>query len=308
MKVIVSYLTRFLQKDFHFKIYLSTIILLAIAIILNYHFDFEDSIVDLQRKKLWGWPTYWLYFATPYFLIIGLYKLYLPNFKPSNRFWFKAIFAITLLSFKSWFFLHQSLPDSIAGSPQDRYVIAKISSSMVKVAIYIIGLVVFYKFFEVGNKNWYGLTKRENHWKIFAAMLLFMIPLILFASFQPDFLQSYPRLKVNYVSGDYWKWFALYEPFYLGEFITLEWFFRGFLVVGMVKLIGHRAVLPMATLYCVFHFGKPMGECISSFFGGYILGVVAYYSRSVWGGIIVHMGVAFLMDTFALLSHFVWKP
>ncbi len=307
MKRIIGYLTRFLQKDFHLQIYLTTILFLSIVIILNYQFDFEDSIVDLQRKKWWGWPTYWAYFAIPYFFILGLYRLYLPNFKPSQRFWLKAIFAITLLSFKSWFFFHHSLPSAI-GSPENRYVLSKITTSMVKVLIYVVGLVFFYKFFEVGNKNWYGLAKKENHWKIFATMLLFMLPLLLFASFQEDFLASYPRLKPAIVKGDYWKWFAFYEPFYLGEFITLEWFFRGFLVVGMVKLIGHRAVLPMATLYCIFHFGKPMGECISSFFGGYILGVIAYYSRSVWGGIIVHMGIAFLMDLFAILSHFVWKP
>lgn len=307
MKRIIGYLTRFLQKDFHLKIYLSTILFLVIAISLNYHFDFEDSFIDKQQKKLWGWPTYWVYFATPYFLVIGLYKLYLPKFKPSQRFWLKALFAISVLSFKSWFFLHHAIPDLIS-SPENRYVVTKITSSIVKVLIYTIGLVTFYKFLEVGNKNWYGLGKKENHWKIFAVMLLFMLPLILFASLQPDFLDSYPRLKVRYVKNDYWKWFALYEPFYLGGFVALEWFFRGFLVVGMVRLIGHRAVLPMAVLYCVFHFGKPMGECISSFFGGYVLGVIAYYSRSVWGGIIAHMGIALMMDVFALLSHFIWKP
>lgn len=305
MKLVLGYLKRFWSKDFHPAVYGIVLATVAVAIVLNYQYDFEDSFIDLQQRKPWGWPTYWVYFATPYFFVIALYHLFLKDFKLSNRFWLKSIFAITLLSLKVWFFHHTKLiPSDLAY--QDRYLAYKISNSVVNVLIYTIGLVFFYKFFEVGNKNWYGLGKKENHWMVFAGLLAVMLPLIFIASFQPDFLESYPRLKVNVVKEDYWQWFSLYEPFYLGEFVTLEWFFRGFLVVGMVKLLGHRAVLPMAVLYCIFHFGKPMGECIGSLFGGYILGVVAYYSRSVWGGIIVHMGVAFFMDAFALMSHFIW--
>ena len=75
-----------------------------------------------------------------------------------------------------------------------------------------------------------------------------------------------------------------------------EFFFRGFLVIGMISLLGRGAVLPMACVYCFLHFGKPMGEAISSIFGGYILGVVAYETRGIWGGVIVHVGIAWLME------------
>jgi hypothetical protein len=59
----------------------------------------------------------------------------------------------------------------------------------------------------------------------------------------------------------------------------------------------------MISVYCFLHFGKPMGEAISSIFGGYILGVIAYNTKSISGGIIVHMGVAWMMDFFAYLQH-----
>jgi hypothetical protein len=52
-------------------------------------------------------------------------------------------------------------------------------------------------------------------------------------------------------------------------------------------------------LYCTLHFGKPMGEAVSSVFGGYILGVVAYETRSIWGGVIVHIGIAWMMEIIA---------
>jgi membrane protease YdiL (CAAX protease family) len=79
----------------------------------------------------------------------------------------------------------------------------------------------------------------------------------------------------------------------------VELFFRGFLVIGMVSMIGKKAILPMAVLYCFVHFGKPFGEALSSFFGGYILGVLAYYTRNVFGGLIVHLGIAYLMEILA---------
>jgi len=53
------------------------------------------------------------------------------------------------------------------------------------------------------------------------------------------------------------------------------------------------------------HFGKPIGEAISSIFGGYVLGVIALNTKSIVGGSIVHIGVAWLMELFAYLQHYI---
>ena len=68
-----------------------------------------------------------------------------------------------------------------------------------------------------------------------------------------------------------------YELAYGWNFISIELLFRGFLVIGMVKLMGRHAILPMIVVYSFIHFGKPAGECISAIFGGYILGIIAYF-------------------------------
>jgi hypothetical protein len=60
--------------------------------------------------------------------------------------------------------------------------------------------------------------------------------------------------------------------------------------------VGKAAILPMACFYCTIHFGKPLGECISSYFGGMILGIVVYHTRSIFGGLMVHLGIAWLME------------
>lgn len=303
---ILGYLRRFWQKDFNGFVYGCSFLMIFVLIFLNYHFDFEDSILDSYQYNWWAFLLYFINFSIPYFFIIFLYRLFLSKDQNlfTRKFYFKSFFAIALIAFKVWFFYHQLLAPG--EGYQEQYLYTKISNRFVNIFIYIAGILAFYKFFEVDNKNYYGFANREFNWKPYFLLLAFMVPLILWASFQPDFLEEYPQLNIRVVKENYWKWFTLFEPLYLFEFVSLEWFFRGFLVVGMIKILGHRAVLPMAILYCVFHFGKPMGECIGSLFGGYILGVISYYTRSIWGGVVIHMGVAFLMDTFALLSHFVW--
>ncbi|NBP70611.1 MAG: CPBP family intramembrane metalloprotease [Cytophagia bacterium] len=130
-----------------------------------------------------------------------------------------------------------------------------------------------------------------------------MLPLLLSASFLESFQRQYPMYKSNnaylLLNVPEWVTALTYEIAYGLDFITVELLFRGFLVIGMIKILGRNAIVPMAVIYCMLHFGKPMGEAISSIFGGYILGVVAYETRSVWGGIIVHMGIAWLMEIIA---------
>jgi len=88
------------------------------------------------------------------------------------------------------------------------------------------------------------------------------------------------------------------------DFFSIEFFFRGFLILAFVGIVGPRAILPMAYMYVVIHWNKPMGELISSFFGGTLLGIVAYYSRSIVGGIIVHVGIAWMMEIGAFISKY----
>jgi membrane protease YdiL (CAAX protease family) len=83
---------------------------------------------------------------------------------------------------------------------------------------------------------------------------------------------------------------------YGSDFLGIEIFFRGFLILAFIKWAGQDAILPMACFYCTIHFGKPLGECISSYFGGILLGIVVYNTRSIYGGLIVHLGIAWLME------------
>ncbi len=146
----------------------------------------------------------------------------------------------------------------------------------------------------------YGIKTKNINWRPYIIMLLIMLPLIAAASTQPDFLAVYPKLKsvsgIESIHKPEWWQQLLFELSYGSDFITIELFFRGFLILAFIKWAGKDAILPMACFYCTIHFGKPLGECISSYFGGMVLGIVVYHTRSIYGGLMVHLGIAWMME------------
>ncbi|MBS1620294.1 MAG: CPBP family intramembrane metalloprotease [Bacteroidetes bacterium] len=157
------------------------------------------------------------------------------------------------------------------------------------------------------KESFYGFTIRNFKWKPYLLMLAFMIPLIALATTQPDFQEMYPKLKLitgtEYQQEFSWWHKLLFELSYGSDFITIELFFRGFLVLGFLKWFGKDSILPMACFYCAIHFGKPFGECISSYFGGIILGIIVYNTRSMIGGLVVHLGIAWMMEAGGYLGN-----
>ena len=164
--------------------------------------------------------------------------------------------------------------------------------------ISIIFFLIWKRFYR--GSSFFGLTLKNFEWKPYAWMLVIMLPLVAAASSQPDFLHVYPKLKmveddINSLTPG-WLYKLLFELSYGSDFISIELFFRGFLILGFLKWVGKDAIIPMACFYCTIHFGKPLGECISSWFGGILLGIVVYHTRSIFGGLMVHLGIAWLME------------
>jgi hypothetical protein len=152
-----------------------------------------------------------------------------------------------------------------------------------------------------------GLTTKNFNARPYFLLLALLLPLIALASTQSDFLAVYPKVKnlsfIDVYAHPAWPWKLLYEISYGLDFLGIELFFRGLLVVGLIRYAGDSVILPMAAFYCTIHFGKPLGECISSFFGGLILGVLAARTRTILGGLIVHLGLAWVMEIGGWLGH-----
>lgn len=134
-------------------------------------------------------------------------------------------------------------------------------------------------------------------WALYAGMLLLVLPLTYLAASNEAFLNTYPKYRE---AGQSFTQLVAWELAYGFQFFMLEFFFRGFLIFALARQIGSLAIFVMVVPYAMIHLGKPMAECFGSILTGIALGTLALRTRSIYGGVVVHVGVAWAMDLFAL--------
>ena len=138
-----------------------------------------------------------------------------------------------------------------------------------------------------------------RHSWIYGLCLAIVLPAMLIVASQPDFGTYYPFYKLSSRS---WMDFLAWETMYFVQFLTLEMFFRGFMLGAMRRSIGAAAIFVMAVPYCMIHYGKPYLEANGAIVAGIVLGSLAMHTRSIYAGFLVHITVAGLMDFLSL-----WK-
>ena len=139
---------------------------------------------------------------------------------------------------------------------------------------------------------------------VYLALFVVFVPVVWLASKRPDFAQTYPfyppRLPSSRapakVGGD---WVA-FEAVYFVQFLAVEYFFRGFMVLGLKPALGRAAILVMLAPYCMIHFHKPMPEAFGAIGAGLVLGSLSYRTGTIVWGWFLHYGVALTMDLLSL--------
>ena len=136
---------------------------------------------------------------------------------------------------------------------------------------------------------------REHAW-IYLLCLVVVIPALVVVSYTPDFSRYYPMYPGAARSWtDFWIW----EAVYVGQFLVLEIFFRGFWLRG-ARILGTGAIFSMMVPYVMIHFPKPYLEACGAIVAGVVLGSLSMKTGSIWAGFLIHSTVAILMDLLAL--------
>ncbi|MXS82622.1 CPBP family intramembrane glutamic endopeptidase [Nitrosomonas oligotropha] len=268
----------------------------GILITLNYTLGIESGMIKGLDSRWYQCAALFLVYCSAFVVPYGFAVLFRSHLITATPlFWCLLLFAPALFAVKAS--VVNPLENQIGGVWGSYWMI--VTTLPFKLLVVLIPLAVLYRLLPAQPGFW-GLTLKNVRWQSYGLMLALMIPLIVFAGTQPDFLAAYPRLKqIAFIAPhtDHLLWFQLlYEIGYGIDFVTIELFFRGFLLFAFVRYAGMQAILPMAVFYCSVHFGKPLLECISSFFGGLILGAVAHRTQSIVGGLAVHLGIAWMME------------
>ncbi|MDP2547853.1 MULTISPECIES: CPBP family intramembrane glutamic endopeptidase [unclassified Oceanobacter] len=139
----------------------------------------------------------------------------------------------------------------------------------------------------------------HKHWPGYLFLALPIMGFAVIASFGDDFSRHYPFYQQAHRSGlDLLSW----ELIYITQFVAVEFFFRGYLVNGLRRQFGSLSVAVMCLPYLMLHFPKLWPESLGAILFGFFLGILALMSRSIWGGVAVHVAIALTMDLAALIQ------
>lgn len=72
------------------------------------------------------------------------------------------------------------------------------------------------------------------------------------------------------------------------DLIGWEFFFRGWILFGYMRVFGDHALWLQAVPFALAHMGKPEVETLSTIFGGFLFGLVAWRTRSFIYPFLIH--------------------
>ncbi|MEO6832727.1 MAG: CPBP family glutamic-type intramembrane protease [Chitinophagaceae bacterium] len=305
MKTIIGYVRDYFKKDCNYRYLLALCFFLGAAIFINFFVVSEDVWIKADPSSLHRLLKYLL----GYFVMFGgAYSLLLffdkdPKLR-SGYLWLLVAIGVVLFSIRAWY-----RPESLMNSglfPAQYYTLFyKLAVNAAGFVFLFIPVFVFWLFVERKQQRLYGLHARGVVLWPYFVLILLMLPLLFAAGTQADFKEMYPRAAHLYLSPTDPHRIGgtlAYEFLYSLDYVVTEFFFRGFLILAFARIIGPKAILPMCAFYVSIHFDKPLGECISSFLGGGLLGILAYRSKSIYGGVIVHLGIALGMELVGILN------
>jgi len=143
----------------------------------------------------------------------------------------------------------------------------------------------------------FRIDRNPKVFLLYVAMFLVVTPFVYLVSGNPGFLRTYPFYPQ---AANSWTELLVWESAYALQFLSLEFFFRGFVLFSFARQIGAYAILVMSVPYTMIHFQKPLPETLGAIIAGVALGTLALRTRSIFGGVVIHVAVAWSMDLLAL--------
>jgi hypothetical protein len=293
---ILKYIRSYYEKEFNLFYLLLIIAMLALIIYLNYWHGLEKKYAASGKTWLAGFAGYYLLYLIPFAAAFLLQPLFYSNCTYFSNAWFWVILLLApaFFSFRVNFHFHQSFIANYWPARDNTFYLRSFNW-VIRVFVLLIPVLVLWWLKDKGNQPFYG-TKKLDSLQPYLIMIGIMIPLLVLAATQKDFQAMYPKAKfLQGIPAKGWQ-YVLYELCYGFDFVSIEFFFRGFLILALANICGTHCIIPVACFYCSIHLGKPMGEAISSFWGGLLLGIISFNTGSVWGGLVVHLGIAWLME------------
>lgn len=132
-------------------------------------------------------------------------------------------------------------------------------------------------------------------------VIAFLMLLAFVCSFTNSFQQFYPLYGIR-STKDITIYFWIIEALYLLQFVAIEFFYRGYLLLPFKTELKEFAILLPLLPYVMIHIQKPFPEMMAAFAAGLFLGFLSYRKQSIWFGVFLHGVMAMAMDFFSVIQ------
>jgi len=308
----------FVRADFEPLPYIYALTVIVFSIVIAYCTEFGASVVRGSIPFSNRYANSILMYSFLYFLVAVPMLIMQGRYRSINKwhFYLKG-FALTAMvgvcDIFSWFYY----VDLSQFNFREMYYVSLFLWCTKGLVFQLPLLLILRLWIDRKVKGLYGICRGNHLVKSYMWLYVIILPILIVTAFTPDFLAYYPICKP-------WNFgidaalaseglfglpvginLLMLEMAYISTFFMVELVYRGAFVIGMGTAIARSAVLPMVAVYVALHFGKPVLETISAIFGGFALGALAYQSKHIWGGVIIHMGIAFAIEVIRLLQYYI---
>ena len=308
MRQIAGYIRTYWHENRNPKLFASVGAFLVLSFAVNYSFNFETSIIRQLPTPFDQFLFYCLFYGAPFTLTIFLQTHFTSRKTLFRDKQFIALVAFCIVLLAAYVSLHnlpsflvRTTPELLNFLPKALHLYtARYAGNFFPGFIVLLPIAVYWYFKDRTESNVYGFSSSTINLKTYFVILLLLVPIVFAASFLSDFQSAYPRFKFglpqNVGGSERSALIGIFEVCYGVDFLFVELFFRGFMVMAFARYLGSGAVLPMVVVYAFIHFQKPLGEAVGSIFGGLMLGIISERTKSIYGGIILHLGIAYAME------------
>ena len=308
MKTIIGYVADYFREEWDAGYFTIVGCLLGGLFFLNYGYGFERVITSSLPFPTGHIAFYFGFYLIPYLITHVAYTLVKrgAGVLRTRQFWTLSlgtfiVLAVYIALHDGPWYLLRTQPELFAAVPMELQPFAtRCASNVLPLTLMGIPLVGYWWKADRQDMPLYGFTAKTIDLRPYFLLLLFLLPIVAAASFTPDFIRAYPRYKFGFPdhlsAGEQRPLIGIFELCYGADFVFVEFFFRGFMILAFTRILGSKAILPMVVVYALIHFEKPMLEALSSIVGGLVLGIISYRTKSIYGGVIMHLGIAFMME------------
>lgn len=299
-------ITAFVRDDFKWTKYTFAAIVAICMIVGQIYFNIYDVLLAPSYKVGTSMICIPLFQVAVYFFVL-LPSLLMHGEMWRMKHWQSWAFPILLVGIMGEGQAFNAFNEWIMNTDfyfKEKFYLQNVCSYLIR-SVCIVSFLFLFRWATTGRFGLYGMTRSARYIKVYLLIFLVLLPMFIAVSTTPQFQTFYPRVCIVPYSGVFgwadWKAISFFELSYANDFLAVESLFRGALVVGLSKWLGARTVLPMALTYMSVHLGKPDLELCSSVIGGYFLGILAYRTQHLWGGIIIHLGIAMLFEVLGFI-------